>query len=123
EESMDPKELAAAIAEALAPKFEELKEAAKPAAAPLEEAKPEKPALGDFIKALDESELTAPAKALVTAVYENGGDYVAAIEAEKAREAEILEAKGASFRGVPAQEPSADASLTEALSSVFGKRA
>ncbi|MGN6656101.1 MAG: hypothetical protein ACTHJ9_12265, partial [Rhodanobacter sp.] len=46
EESMDPKELAAAIAEALAPKFEELKEAAKPAAAPLEEAKPEKPALG-----------------------------------------------------------------------------
>lgn len=120
---MDPKELAAAIAEALAPKFEELAESLKPApaAAPLEEAG--KAPLADFIKALDEAELTAPAKALVTAVYENGGDFAAAIEAEKTREAEILEAKKPAFAGVPAKEESAEGSLLEALSSVFGKRA
>lgn len=126
EESMDPKELAAALAEALAPKFAELAEAVKPAAPaakPLEESKAdEKAPLGDFIKALDESELTAPAKAIVTAVYEAGGDFAAAIEAEKTREAAILEAKGSTFKGAVVEEKSESAALTEALASVF-KRA
>jgi hypothetical protein len=124
ESHMDAKELAAALAEALAPKFAELAEAVKPAAPaakPLEESKAdEKAPLGDFIKALDESELTAPAKAIVTAVYENGGDFAAAIEAEKTREAAILEAKGTSFKGAVVTEASTEASLNEAVASIFG---
>ncbi|MGN6721219.1 MAG: hypothetical protein ACTHJM_01250, partial [Marmoricola sp.] len=94
---------------------------AAPAAKPLEESKAdEKAPLGDFIKALDESELTAPAKAIVTAVYENGGDFAAAIDAEKTREAAILEAKGSTFKGAVVTEASTEASLNEAVASIFG---
>lgn len=123
ESPMDPKELAAALAEALAPKFAELAEAVKPAApaAPLVEAKHEKKvSLKEFMAKLDEADLTKTGRESVIAVFEADGDFAAAIEAETAREAEIRESAKAGFKGAVHVEESDSKALEEAIGSIWG---
>lgn len=75
--------------------------------------------LSDLDDKLTEAELSAAGRKAVLAIYENGGDAVAAIESEKARDAEIRESLGHGFRGVGSEE------LTESATSIsdvmFGK--
>jgi hypothetical protein len=76
--------------------------------------------LTDLDDKLTEAELSAAGRKAVLAIYENGGDAVAAIESEKARDAEIRESLGHGFRGVGSEE------LTEAATGIsdlmFGKK-
>jgi hypothetical protein len=121
---MDPKELAAALAEALAPKFEELTEALKPAAPaePLEEATPEpkaKTPLKEFMAKLNEAELTETAREAVVESYEADGDWAKVLEAETKRDAEIRESAKPAFKGAVHVEESGSESLVEALKGVW----
>lgn len=60
--------------------------------------------LSDLDDKLTEAELSAAGRKAVLAVYENGGDAVAAIESEKARDAEIRESLGKGFRGAASED-------------------
>lgn len=106
-----PKELAEALdalvtqGKANAEAIAALVEANKPA----EPAEPKAPKMSEVIEALEEAELSKAGRKAVLAVAEAGGDYAAAIESEKVREAEIRESlKSENFAAHEVEESGKD---------------
>jgi hypothetical protein len=75
--------------------------------------------LADLDDKLTEAGLSASGRKAVLAVYENGGDAIAAIESEKGRDSEIRESLGKGFRGAASEDLNESAPDLSAL--MFGK--